>query len=73
LPALWLQVEDLFHPCFGEDMMTASDALVKSNTAQQLTEAFAGNVGVRGTPQDPKEESVSLAHEGYFQPPASIL
>jgi hypothetical protein len=53
-------------------MMAASDALVKSETPQQLTESFEGNVGIRGTPQDPKGESVRLAHRGYSRHPGSI-
>jgi hypothetical protein len=46
-------------------MMAAPDALIKSETPEQLTESFEGDVGVRGTPQDPKEEWVRLAHRGY--------
>jgi len=49
--------------------MAAPDTLIKSETPQQLTEAFEGNVGIRGTSQDPKEESVRLAHRGYAQQP----
>jgi len=54
-------------------MMAAPDALIKSETPQQLTESFEGNVGIGGAPQDPKEESVKLAHRGYYWPPGSIL
>jgi hypothetical protein len=54
-------------------MMAAPEALIKAETPQQLTEPFERNVGIRGTSQDPKEESVRLAHRDYHRHPGSIL
>jgi hypothetical protein len=43
-----LEVQDLFHPFLGEDMMAPTDALSKTKTPQQLAQPIKGNIGVSG-------------------------
>jgi hypothetical protein len=49
LPAFGLEVQDVFDPLPGEDMVTTTDTLIKAQTPEQVTEPVKGNIGVRSS------------------------
>jgi len=47
LPTFGLEVQDFCDPLLGEDVVTATDALSKAQTLEQVTEPVKGDIRVR--------------------------
>jgi len=62
LTALWLGFDDLCDIRTEEDMMTALDALLKNESAQEVTQVCKSDVGVRGSRENPLEDLFMAGH-----------
>jgi len=62
LTAPWLDVDDLCDIRTEEDMMTGLDALLKTESAQKLTQVRKSDVGVRCSAENPLEDLFMAGH-----------
>ena len=46
LPTFGLEIQDFFDTFFREDVVTATNALIKAQTSEQMTEAIKGDIGI---------------------------
>ena len=58
----WLQIEDLFDAISGEDVMTASNSLLKAEPSEQITQIAEANVGVGRAAQYPVYQFIVFGH-----------
>ena len=64
VPALRLQIQDLLDAGPGEDVMTAANALVESEAAEQAAQPVERNAGIRSAAEDLDEKRVAFDHDG---------